>query len=166
MFRFASHCAAMPVGLGRRLRFLIAQFRRSCPERELDFYPEVKVAAVALEACVREHFPIASRSNVARGHRMGHPECSASARIKQLASILHWARKLKAMSVGKNKTKGNSITPDFLAKAALSWPSTCARSFGDSWRDLVGVGVAWCGRATITRIRDAFVEVLQDMLAR
>ena len=108
MFWSASHCAAMPVGLGRRLRFLIAQFRRSCPGRGLDFYPEVKVAVVALEARVREHFPVGSRSNVARGHRMGHPECSASARIKKLASKLQWARrarrqaeeKLKAMTVG------------------------------------------------------------------
>ena len=39
VLHFASHCAAMPVGLGRRLRFLIAQFRRSCPEREVGFYP-------------------------------------------------------------------------------------------------------------------------------
>ena len=38
VFWFASRCAAMPVGLGRHLRFLIAQLRRSCPGRELGFY--------------------------------------------------------------------------------------------------------------------------------
>ena len=123
---------------------------------------------------MREHFPVGSRSNVARGHRMGHPECSASARIKKLASKLQWARrarrqaeeKLKAMTIGKNKSKGNSITPEFLAKAALSWPSTCARSFADSWRDLVGVGLAGCGRTNITRTREVVGEVLQEMRAR
>ena len=63
--------AAMPVGLGRRLRFLIAQFRQTCTQRELDFYPEVQVALVALETCVHDHFPLGSRSQAARGHLAG-----------------------------------------------------------------------------------------------
>ena len=57
----------------------------------------------------------------------------------------------------------NRMTPAFLTKVALAWPSTSARGFATSWRDLVGVGESGCSRPTISKVKDAFAEVCKRM---
>lgn len=43
---------------------------------------------------------------------------------------------------GNFRRNGNRMTLAFLARVALSWPSTCAGSFADAWRGLRAVGVS------------------------
>ena len=86
---------------------------------------------------------------------------------KRLRNQVHWLKvrnnkmrqELDALKVGKQAQLKNRMSPEFLAKVALSWPSTCARNFSAAWQDLVGVGESGCSRPTICKIRDAFVEV-------
>ena len=163
----------MTPALGRRLRYVLSQFRQVAGAA-LENYPDVQSALVELESSVHEFFPVGARNVGSRRPRPGHPGWSFEVQVQRFRHKLQWARRAKrkaeqqvrSMRIGKKRKNNNAITPEFLAKVALSLPSTCARSFADSWRDLVGVGVAGCSRTSITRIRDAFVEVLQDMRAR
>ena len=67
------------------------------------------------------------------------------------------------MLIAKQAAKDNRMTPEFLAKVCLSWPTTCARGFASAWQDLVGGGVAGCSRPTETKTRDSFVEIIKEM---
>ena len=153
----------MPYGLGRRLRNLVRALRIG-HEASLSLYPQIVEALVSLESAIEEHFP-----SVGRRLGAGRPELSMASKYRRYTNKLWRLRrqnrqleeKLKALTKGKQEF--NRITPEFLTKVAVSWPTTCARGFADAWRDLVGVGVAGCSRPTIAQIRDAFVEVLQDL---
>ena len=157
----------MPYGPGRRLRNFCASFREKV-ENQLGLCPEVQQALALLESAVQEYWP--SKLPV---QGPGRPTATFQSRIKCLRAKLKWARRagrkakteLQAAKVAKDSSHHNRTTPEFLAKVALAWPTTCARSFATSWRDLVGVGSAGCSRASITRIRDAFAEVARDMCA-
>ena len=151
----------MPYGLGRRLRNLCATFRDRFSDA-LELYPDIRAALLALEGAVQDHFPVKPGCKLRRSF--------GTKRIRQLQQRARRAKKaseaaqakLQAITVGKASYK-NATTPEFLAKVALSWPTTCARSFAGSWRDLVGVGVAGCSRTHINSVRNAFAEVLQEM---
>ena len=67
---------------------------------------------------------------------------------------------LEALKAGKQTLSQNRMSPEFVAKVALSVPSASARGFEASWQELVGTDAAGCSRRTIARIRDAFVEVV------
>ena len=58
---------------------------------------------------------------------------------------------------------GNRTSSAFLAKVSLASPLQSARSFAESWTDLVGSGYASVGRTTIDRVRSAFCEVVKDL---
>ena len=154
----------MPRGLGRRLRDLLYKFKSRFAD-DMQLYPEVLAAFGALEVAVEEHFP--RRRPLA----LGRPRLEPAGTIRKLRLRLKRLRKTqrqlkaeaKAAKVAKDKSNKNAITPEFLVKVALSWPSTVARSFATSWRDLVGVGQAGLSRISIDRIRDQFVEVIQQM---
>ena len=88
---------------------------------------------------------------------------SLAMRLKREKGKNKWLRaqlkkvrgQVQELTVGHQKTRSNRMTPEFLAKVSLSWPTTCARGFASAWQDLVGVGVTGCGRDAITRIQGA-----------
>jgi len=168
----ASRCAfpcGMPPGLGNRLRHLLCQFRE-------DFDPvaeqhEAVGAAlcnleVAVDECFLAHAP-------RRRRRRGREGLLASKKMARLQAKLKWARaarrrvekQLERAKLTKDSKKFNRMTPAFLARVALSWPSTCASTFASAWRDLVGVGKSGCSRPTIAKVRDAMAEVVKAMTA-
>ena len=168
-------------GVGARLRTLI---RRALLEYDvhLQWHPEVQAALQQLLSAVEQAFPSgeAASSTAApspsvgsKRASLGSKRASLSAKITRLRNQLSYLRKqhrllqarLKSFQVGK-VGRANRISPEFLAKVSLSWPTTCARGFADAWRDLVGVGVAGLSRPTITKIRDGFAQVVKDMRLR
>ena len=86
-------------------------------------------------------------------------------RVRKLSEELSVMKHGKRDLNGKRSGTTSRLTPEFIAKVALAIPGTNARSFAASWQDLVGVGVAGCSRPQISRIRDAFVEVVKDMVS-
>ena len=68
---------------------------------------------------------------------------------------------LKALRDGKVRESAHRTTAHFLTKVALSRPSMSARSFDDTWVDLVGTGASGCSRTTVSKIRSCFAEVLK-----
>ena len=138
----------MPYGLGRRLRFLVEELHGRFGTY-LSLYPDVQAAVVALESAVNEAFP--RRAGGAPQHdRAGRPAVGLRKRLQQSKWKLQHARRcngalqkrLNALQVGKDKAAAGRMTPSFITKVALSWPTTCARNFAASWRDLVGVGIS------------------------
>ena len=167
-----AYLAAMPRGIGRYIRTLVEKLHSLVTKEDLELYPEVAAALHALESAVEAHFPKNGRSAPAGEARSrDRRQQSAQKRIRALRWKLQYARKCRreaaakiaAFTKGKDQEKKNAISPEFVARVALSWPATCARSFADAWRDLVGVGGSGCSRWTINSIRDGFVEVLQEM---
>lgn len=117
--------------------------------------------------CPQESFPVsASRKR----KKAGRPADLKTNIITRLKNQLKWARRarrkaelaLERLQRAKERAGAHRTSPEFLAKVALSRPHTCARGFADAWRDLVGVGKLGCSRRTITRIRDAFAEVVKE----
>ena len=153
----------MPPGRGPRLRYLLQQFHNSF-DAVADCHESVRVALEALEIAVQERFPAGPVK------KAGRPVQSPLVIIRRLRNQLYYVRSrlhkaenvLAEIKDGKQRDRKNRMTPAFLAKVALSWPSTCARGFAGAWQDLVGVGVAGCSRHTISKIRDGFVEVRWD----
>lgn len=157
----------MPPGLGPRLRWVLGVFHEDFDPRAEE-HPSVREALVALDAAVAESFPCAPP----RGKKKrGAPGGLRSAKARSLKSKLKWARlcrrkaedELGRLKQGKRVRDNNKMTPAFLARVALSWPSTSARAFSNAWRDLVGVGAAGCSRTTISKIKDAFAEVVKGI---
>ena len=156
---------AMPRGLGQRLRFLLGQFRQDFDPFASD-YPAIREGLAVLEEAVAEGFPAKSGPK----KRRGAPKQLASDKLAACKRKLRWVRacrKKAEASLGnikRGKKKGNNkLTPAFLTKVALSWPSTSARSFATAWRDLIGVGAVGVCRSTISRIKDAFAEVVKGI---
>jgi len=154
----------MAPGLGPRLRYLIGLIHQDFDPKAGE-YEGINLALLAFEEAVDECLPKEVRER--RG--MGRPRATPSNQVKRLKHQLQWARRakrkaeeeLRRITGGKQGYK-NRMTPEFLARAALSKPTTVARGFADAWQDLVGVGVSGCSRTTITRIRDAFAEVVKQ----
>jgi hypothetical protein len=131
-----------------------------------DRYEDIQGAVNALETAIHDNFPEGPQKKSSKKikRKAKHP-------IRRLQNQLVYLRACKRklehqLAVFQSGKQGgnanNRTTPEFLAKVALSWPTTCARGFSDAWRDLVGVGVSGCSRSTITKIRDSFVEVIQE----
>ena len=154
----------MAPGLGTRLHHLLDQFASEVAPVSGD-HDEVSQALAALRERV-----VASFGHTRR-RRRGRPRIAKLDKVKRLQNQLHWARrtirriqsKLRALTCGKNRRNRNRMTPEFLTKVALSWPTTCGRAFASAWRDLVGVREQGCSRTTIAKIRDAFVETIKEM---
>ena len=154
----------MAPGLGPRLHHLLDQFSSELAPVS-DVYVEVSQALAALREQVRSSFGHTCR------RRGGRPRTAKLDKVKRLQNQLHWARvkcrraheKLRTLACGKNRRNKNRMTPEFLTKVALSWPTTCGRAFASAWRDLVGVRQQGCSRPTISKIRDAFVETIKEM---
>ena len=154
----------MAPGLGSRLRYLL-QLIHADLDPEAQQYPDISEAVCELDKVVQEFLP-AGPARRARGNQ----KWLVSQKVVRLKNQLKWARKgrrqaeleLQRFTQGKQSSKQNRMTPEFLAKVALSSPVTCARSFSAAWRDLVGVGVVGCSRPTITSIRDAFTQVVKE----
>jgi len=150
---------AMPRGIGPRLRYLVDLIHQDF-DAHADKYAEIKLALEAFEDAVNVCLPEERRQRRAKGR----PRATPSTQVNRLKWQLQWARRarrtaeeqLKKLTIGKQRASKNRLTPEFIAKVALSKPSTVARAFADAWQDLVGVGVAGCGRTSITNIRDAF----------
>lgn len=130
----------MPLGFGPRLRHCLETFRDCFGGAEGE-YPEVLAALVHLEACVAEALPPGTRR---LKRKRGRPAKQSVDKVRRLQSQLRWARRCKAkaqaalgaMVRAKDATKHNRINPRFVAKVALSYPSTCARL---RWR-MAGLG--------------------------
>ena len=158
--------AEMPPGLGNRLRYVLRLFRGDF-EPAAAQHEEVGFALARLEDAVDEAFPTFKGST----RRQGRPAKLVSAKLKRSQQKLRWARaarrraeaKARRLQLGKRAAEKNRLTLACLARVALSWPSTFARSFASAWRDLVGVGVAGCSRPTISRVRDAFAEICKSI---
>ena len=150
------------------MRFVLEKFHQDFDPVAQD-HPDVRDALAGLDATVARAFHLdASRRKhkPKRGRKAG----LASKREQRLKDQLKWARKkrreaeeaLRKMQRGKDGRKANRIPPQFLAKVALSHPSSAARSFACAWRDLVGDGTFGVSRTSVGRIRDAFAEVCKD----
>lgn len=161
--------SAMPPGLGPRLRWLLRKVHEDFDANASE-HPDVRDALAKLDQVVEEEFPLApprKRRPGAPACRGGRPVHLDSASKKMLKGKLKWARHrmmkaeaaLREVQHGKDTSRQNRLTPAFLAKVALSWPSTSARAFANAWRDLVGVGATGCSRTTISKVKDAFAEV-------
>jgi hypothetical protein len=70
---------------------------------------------------------------------------------------------LRALQRARDDEPAHCITAEFVAKVALSAPSSSSRAFADAWADLIGVGAVGCSRRTIGRVRDAFSEVVKEL---
>ena len=155
----------MPRGLGQRLRFLLGEFRQDFDPFASD-YPAIREGLAVLEEAVTQGFPAKSSPK----KRRGRSTQLASDRTIAYKSKLKWARRCRKKAeeavakLKKGKKAGNNkLTPAFLTKVALSWPSVSARSFATAWRDLVGVGAVGVCRTTISKIKDAFAEVVKGI---
>jgi len=143
------------------LRWLVQRMRQDF-DGHAAAHPVVRDALAALEEAVAEEFPSAPPRKAKRGKLV----TLASAREAALKAKLKWARhrlrkaeaRLTQLQTGKDAARHNRLTPAFLTKVALSWPSTSARAFAKAWRDLVGVGASGCSRTTISKVKDAFAE--------
>ena len=159
----------MAPGLGSRSRYLLGLFHRDF-DPEAEQYPAVRQALAALDDAVQEAFPPGPARRPRRPRGPGRPKALRSDLVASLKSKLKWCRvarrraeqQVRDLQIGKQAAKANRLTPEFLAKVALSSPSTCARSFSNAWRDLVGIGVAGCTRPTVARVRDAFAQVVKE----
>lgn len=115
---------------------------------------------------VEEEFPAnpSRRRKEPRGR--GRPARLTSDAKRVFKAKPKWARHrmrkaesmLRQLQRRKDASRHNRLTPAFLAKVALSWPSTSARAFANAWRDLVGVGAVGCSRPAISKVKDAFAE--------
>ena len=134
----------MAPGIGCRLRHLLLLIHADFAPWAQQ-YPEILEAVCHLDKVVQEFLP----AGPARRTR-GNQKLVVSYNVGRLKNQLKWARtrrreaesELQKVKQGKQSSKQNRMTPEFLAKVALSSPATCARSFSAAWRDLVGVGVA------------------------
>ena len=160
----ASRQARIALGLGPRLRHLLDQFSAEfAPVAQ--HHEKVSVALSALKEQVDLTFVRFARK------RAGRPRTAQIDKVRRLQNQLQWARrklrrveeKLRALTCAKNAANQNRLTPEILTKVALSLPTTCGRAFASAWRDLVGVRKQGCCRATIAKIRDAFVETIKEM---
>ena len=132
----------MAPGLGARLRHLLYLIHADL-DPEAQQYPEIAAAVCRLENVVQEFLP-AGPARRARGHQ----KWLVSQKVVRLKNQLKWARKgrrqaeleLQRFTQGKQSSKQNRMTPEFLAKVALSSPVPCARSLLAAWRDLLGWG--------------------------
>ena len=61
------------------------------------------------------------------------------------------------------ENKNNRFSAQWIVRVCLAMPTQSARAFAQSHADLVGRGRHGMGRATISKIRDAFVEVCKEM---
>ena len=164
----------MAPGYGPKFRHNLGRFRETL-QPIVACHESIRLALERLDQAVQESFPAGPSAK----QRAGRPHVSPNFRLKRAQNKINYLRnknktlerKLDALRVGKQGDQQNRMTPEFLAKVALSMPTTCARGFHSAWTDLVGTGVANCGRTTIAKIRDAFVEevkranVLQVALA-
>jgi hypothetical protein len=128
-------------------------------------YQEVTDAVDNLDNVVREFFPTTRK----RKHGSLMLAWLSQKKVRnqlnyQRARSRFLRRKLGELKAGKQGKQQNRMTPEFLAQMALSMPSVCARGFSDAWVDLVGVGISGCSRPTITRVRNAFVEVIKELV--
>ena len=146
----------------RKLHHALSLFHRDF-DAVADKNPEVASCLRALDAAVVDSFPLNVRDRAGRRRltfaqklkRSENKRDYLGRRVKRLEEELH------SLKYGK---RGNQhrMTPEFLAKVALAWPTSCARNFHAAWQDLVGSGVAGCARPTINNIRDAFAEVVKQ----
>ena len=147
---------------GPRLRHLLGLLRDSC-QALVGSHPDILEALHNLEEAVNVGFPLDARA-------FGRPPAKVTTRIRRLQNQVQHLRQIKMtlkqqleeLTVGKQKQDNNRLTPEFLAKVALSVPTTCARGFASAWQDWVGVGVQGCARRTISRIRNSFAEVVKS----
>jgi len=144
-----------------RLRHLLASLKDVC-QSLVDSHPDIVEAVDNLEAAVDVGFPVGSRAR-------GKPAVPVEKRIRSLQNKIRFLRQQKRqlkqqvedLTIGKKLSGGHRMTPEFVAKVALSWPTTCARGFSSAWNDLVGVGVSGCSRVTISNIRNSFAEIVK-----
>lgn len=73
---------------------------------------------------------------------------------------------MKRLQAGKQSARSNRRTLQSVARGALVWPSTCARALSAAWRDRGGLGVVGCSRPAMTKLRDGFAEIIQEVVAR
>ena len=137
-------------------------------------FPDTAAAVAALAEAVAVEFararPQASR---ARGLRQGRKTtltlANAPSRLRALRSQLRYSRtlreqlqrRIKDATCGKLR-RNNALTPHWLVRVCLAMPAGRLRAFHQAHVDLVGRGKKGCGRATISRIRSAFVEVATE----
>ena len=158
----------MPPGLGPRLRHLLEKFHESF-DAVAEQHPCIRDALGQLETRVAEALPRFQAPRLKR--KRGRPEQEIVDKVRRLQNQLRWARRGKAaaqaalasLQRAKDAQKHNRICPRFLAKVALSYPSTCARAFAGAWRDVVGEGTMGVSRTSIDRIRSAFADVCKDI---
>ena len=150
------------MAVARKLQHALSLFHR-----DFDFvchqHPEVASCLRALEAAVVDSFPMNfRRAGRLRGTFVQKLKRSENKREYINRKVKRLQEELYALKYGKRAKHQGRMTPEFLAKVSLAWPTTCASNFHAAWQDLVGTGVAGCARSTITNIRDAFAEVVKQ----
>ena len=155
----------MAPGLGARMRHLLGHLHDAF-DVSAHLYPDIRAALESLDGAVLASFP-----SLPRRRPLTKPVLPRDAKIRRLQKALAYARlskskiqdELLAFRAGKQTQSQNRMSPEFVAKVALSVPSASARGFEAAWQELVGTDAAGCSRGTSTRIRDAFVEVVKGI---
>ena len=154
-----------PWTLGRRLRASLQRFSRHLgPDRHL--YPEISAALSELERAVDLDLPPWLPN---KRKAPGRPKTDRAGQSREMPNKVTYLRRVvrqlrarvQSLLVARRRDALGRTSATFMAKVALSKPVTSVRGFADSFQDLVGTGL--CSRTTITRIRSAFVPVIQQM---
>ena len=137
--------------------------------------PTTWSAFLALEAAIAEELPGEPKRK--RGKKGKPSRCllSKAQQIKllrnQLAYTRRWAAEdnIKDAAQGKETGQAQWTRVPWLVRVCLSQPLTSCRAFAQAHADFIGSSVGrkgvGCSRFTITRIKDAFVEVCKELNA-
>ena len=129
---------AVAPGLGARLRHLARQFRDEL-EPIANSQGDIRDAAIALEAAVVEAFPEDARRRRGRTHESVVMRLKRKNRLIRYlrAQLVKSRRQVTDLLIAKQAAKDNRMTPEFLAKVCLSWPTTCALGFASAWQEML-----------------------------
>ena len=149
-----------PWSLGRRLRCALRRFRDYlAPDSER--YPGITAALTALEEAIDAELPLW----LPKRQQPHRPKADRSGQSRVLSNKVAYLRRkvaaLRARTRRDARERCNRVATLYLTKVALAKPTTSARAFADSFRDLAGTGL--CCRSTMAKIRDAFVPVVVDV---
>lgn len=128
----------MAPGAGPRLRYLPGLFHDAFDPISGPDSKHMGKALVELERVVVETFPAGPK-------RRGGDSGARMPWFSGLRTSSHGRKvqtTLKRPHVGKQNTRDHRMTPDSLAKVAVSWPAIGARSFAAARHDLVGLALS------------------------
>jgi hypothetical protein len=148
----------------RTLMQLMRAMKRIVEDVDLDgeVYPDTTAALRGLESAVNSEWVQGRGQTLARA--------SSKLRLKRLKQAA-WCQKKRHAAVEKelrelktSRVKG-VLTLDWIARVGLSPPHLPSDTLGESLRGILPDGSECMSRRSITRVRDAFAELVKELAA-